>query len=333
MDTASRPPFPPASTAGRGRGWYRGDCHVHSARSNGGELTPAQLAAAARAAGLDFIAITEHNTTDTHGAFGPLAGDDLLVILGQEVTTRTGHWLALGLEPGQVVDWRYGIRDGVLDRHLAGVRRAGGLCVAAHPHAPYPSGAFMYPYEGFDAVEVWNGLWRSDLPWGADNEAALAEWGRGLPAGVHGGRWRPAIGASDAHLAGQIATPHTVVLAEEMSAAALLDAIRAGRAWIAESAAVGLSLTVAAGGRDAGIGERLPTRGEPATVRVEVRGVPSGTVSFHTERGRVHRAALPVDGSGAVVWATSAAESLFVRVEVRHAGGHMAALTNPVVLR
>jgi hypothetical protein len=66
---AREPRFPPERVAGRGRGWYRGDCHVHSARSNGGELTPARLASA-RMSGLDFIAITEHNTADTHGAWG-----------------------------------------------------------------------------------------------------------------------------------------------------------------------------------------------------------------------------------------------------------------------
>jgi len=68
---------PPRRVPGRGEGWYRGDCHVHSLRSHGGELTPEQLAVAARAVGLDFIAITEHNTADTHGAWEPLAGDDL----------------------------------------------------------------------------------------------------------------------------------------------------------------------------------------------------------------------------------------------------------------
>ncbi len=328
----SQSQFPPRRVAGRGRAWYRGDCHLHSVRSNGGELTPEQLAAAAREVGLDFMAITEHNTCDTHGVWGPLAGDDLLVMLGQEVTTRTGHWLALGIEPGQVVDWRYGIRDDVIDRHLHQVHQAGGLCVAAHPHAPYPSGVFMYPFHQFDVVEVWNGRWSSDLPWNADNEAALAEWGRSLAAGIHGGRWRPAMGNSDTHLAGQIGIPHTVVLAESLDSDAILAGIRAGRSWIAESAAIELSLDVSAGDRSAGIGERLKTRSESAVVRTEVRGVPSGTVSVHTDRGTVHRESLPSDGSGAVEWRTSAADSAFVRIEVRHPGGHMAALTNPVIL-
>ena len=324
--------FPPGRVAERGLGWYRGDCHVHSQRSHGGELTPAQLAAAAREVGLDFIAITEHNTADTHGAWGSLAGDDLLVVLGQEIVTDTGHWLALGLEPGQVVDWRYGLRDGLIDRALDHVHQAGGLCVAAHPHAPYPSGAFMYPFQGFDAVEVWNGLWSSDLPWNADNEAAVAEWGRGLAAEIHHGRWRPAIGNSDVHLRGQIGIPQTVVMAEELGTGAVLAGIQAGRTWIAESGAVRLSFTVCVADRGVGIGEQLDTGGAPVVARVEVTGVPSGTVSFHTDRGGVHRDVLPGEGAGRIEWHTSAKDSMFVRVEVRHPTGHMAAMTNPIIM-
>ena len=74
---------PPPS--GRGRAWYRGDCHVHSKVS------------------LDFVAVTEHDSVDTQTTWAALSGQDLLVILGQEATTPLGHWLALGLERGQVV--------------------------------------------------------------------------------------------------------------------------------------------------------------------------------------------------------------------------------------
>ncbi len=318
--------------AGRGKGWYRGDCHVHSQFSHGGELAPSQLTAAAREGRLDFIAITEHNNADSHDAWGTLAGDDLLVILGQEITTRTGHWLALGLEPGQVVDWHYGVRDDLVNLSVDRVHQAGGLCVAAHPYAPYPSGTFMYPFAGFDAVEVWNGRWTSDLPWNADNEAALAEWGRTLASDICQGRWRPAIGNSDTHLDGQIGIPHTVVLADELATHAVLAGIRAGRSWIAESARVQLSFTVSAGDRSAGIGERLGAGCEPATVRVETRGVPSGTVSFHTEQGRVHSEPLSTSGAATLEWRTSTVEAAFVRIEVRHPTGDMAALTNPIIL-
>lgn len=160
--------------------WFRGDCHVHGVRSNNADLTVDEIVRSALHSGLDLIASTEHNTVDGHADWAP-HGNDLLVILDQEVTTRTGHRLALGLEAG-VIDWRYGVRDGGLTAQLDRVRAAGGLCVAAHPHAPYPGGQLGYPFELFDAVEVWNGRWTSTLPWQAGNEAALAEWGRGLAA-------------------------------------------------------------------------------------------------------------------------------------------------------
>ncbi|RCG13683.1 histidinol phosphatase [Streptomyces reniochalinae] len=316
---------------GRGAAWYRGDCHVHSVHSDG-ELTPEELTVQARAAGLDFIATTEHNSAASPGAWGHLAADDFLILLGEEVTTKTGHWLALGISPGEIVDWNHQVGDGLIDHCLNQVHRAGGLCVAAHPHAPYPSGDFMFSLRGFDVVEVWNGLWTSHQPWNADNEAALAEWGRSLASDIHTGSWRPAMGNSDTHVEGQIGIPHTVVFAEELSAGAVLAGIRAGRSWIAESADLDVSLVANAGGRVAGVGERLATHGRQVEVQAAVRGVPVGTVSFHTDRGKVHRASLPGDEAGVVRWGTTAGNSAFVRIEVRRPDGHVAALTNPIIL-
>jgi hypothetical protein len=190
----------------------------------------------------------------------------------------------------------------------------------------------MYDYQGFDAVEVWNGPWESDQPWNADNAAALAEWSRSLAAAIHAGRWRPAMGNSDTHLANQVGIPQTVVLADELSTTAILAGIQAGRSWIAESSAIDLSLTVWADGRTAGIGDHLTTHDKPVVVRADVRGVPSGTMSLHTYRGTVHRDRLLDDGSGTIEWTTTARESAYVRLEVRRPDAAMAARTNPVIL-
>ncbi|MFE7577158.1 CehA/McbA family metallohydrolase [Streptomyces sp. NPDC057521] len=328
MSSAS---FPSTRAVGRGAAWYRGDCHVHSVHSDG-ELTPEEVAARARAAGLDFIATTEHNSAAAPGVWGHLATEDFLILLGEEVTTKSGHWLALGLDPGEVVDGNHRVGDGLVDTYLDQVHRGGGLCVAAHPHAPYPSGDFMFPFLGFDVVEVWNGLWASDRPWNADNETTLVEWGRSLSADLRTGSWRPAMGNSDTHLEGQIGIPHTVVFAEELSTEAVLAGLRAGRSWIAESAGVDVSFTAEADGCGAGVGERLAAHGGPVAVRAAVRGVPEGTVSFNTDRGEVHRSPLPCDGAGAVQWDTTAEDSAFVRIEVRHPNGHVAALTNPIII-
>jgi hypothetical protein len=113
---------PPAPVTGRGRGWYRGDCHVHSLRSHGADQTPKQLAAEARALGLDFISVTEHNTAASHATWAAVAETGLLVILGQEVTTRTGHWVALGLAPEQGVAHQQPWSDngsGVIEWHFS----------------------------------------------------------------------------------------------------------------------------------------------------------------------------------------------------------------------
>ncbi|MGW8477682.1 CehA/McbA family metallohydrolase [Streptomyces sp. NPDC055898] len=107
--TLSNLSFPPTRAVGRGAAWYRGDCHVHSVHSDG-ELTPEELAVLGRAAGLDFMATTEHNSVAESGVWGHLAADDFLIILGEEVTTQTGHWLALGIAPGEVIDWNHQVR-------------------------------------------------------------------------------------------------------------------------------------------------------------------------------------------------------------------------------
>lgn len=95
--TPAVPAYPPQRARGRGRAWYRGDCHLHSVHSDG-RRTPAELAALARAAGLDFINSSEHNTHAAHAAWGPVAAaePDLLVLTGEEITTRTGHVVAVG---------------------------------------------------------------------------------------------------------------------------------------------------------------------------------------------------------------------------------------------
>ncbi|MFI9364400.1 CehA/McbA family metallohydrolase [Kitasatospora sp. NPDC053057] len=340
------PHYPPERARGRGRSWYRGDCHLHTVHSDGRRL-PEEVAAGARAAGLDFIVSTDHNASSSHAVWGPLAGPDLLIIAGEEITTRNGHWLALGLEPGRFVDWRYRSRDEEYPRFVRQVHRSGGLVVPAHPYCPYVGCQWKFGYEQADAVEVWNG------PWTYDDESAVDTWDSRLAVALRGGRsWLPAMGNSDAHSDPQvIGLPHNVVLAEDLTRDAVLDGLRAGRSWLAESAAVRLDLTATGNGRQALIGEELTVPADaPVDVRLTVSGVPGGTVRLITDEGQMHQESLPADGSGTVVWRTTASLAAYVRAEVRHPRadgtsgkgnsmgeelpwGPMAALTNPIVLR
>ncbi|TXS40955.1 phosphoesterase [Streptomyces sp. uw30] len=334
---AARPVYPPERAKGRGRAWYRGDCHLHSWYSDG-RRTPAEIAALAREAGLDFINSSEHNTHSAHAHWADVAGDDLLVMLGEEVTTRNGHVVALGVEPGTFIDWRYRARDNRFGKFARQIRRSGGLVVPAHPHATCVGCNWKFGFGEADAVEVWNG------PWTPDDEVALADWDGMLVASTRdkGRDWIPAMGNSDAHRSPDpVGSPQTVVLADDLTREAIQEGIRAGRSYIAESKNVSLTFT-ASGGRaeQAGIGERLEVGPKtPVTVRLEVSGAPRCVVRFVTDQGVLFTSApLPVTGSGVVEWRTTPSYAAYVRAELRHEAavgplpGALAAFTNPIFL-
>lgn len=314
----------------RGRAWYRGDGHLHTVHSDG-RRTPAELAAAARAAGLDFFVSTEHNTPSASLQWGAHAGDDLLIVNGEEVTTRSGHWPAWHLPAGKWIDWRYRADEPNDFRRFADeVRRAGGVVVAAHPFATCFACSWEFSYELADLVEVWNG------PWTADDEAAVTAWD-GL---LRTGRFIPAVGNSDAHHPDQVvALPHNVVLADRLSPRRLMAGFTAGRNWIAESSAVELAFTASDGRRTAGIGERLKAgSGTPVAFRVTVAGVPGTSVRLLNQNGPQWSATVDASGAAVVEWSTQSRYTTWVRAEVRRpvptatTQDTMVAMTNPIFL-
>jgi hypothetical protein len=302
-----------------------------------GRRTLAEIAAGARAAGLDFINSSEHNTHSAHAHWADQAGDDLLIMLGEEVTTRNGHVVALGTDPGTFIDWRYRARDNRFGKYAREIRDAGGLVVPAHPHATCVGCNWKFGFGEADAVEVWNG------PYTPDDEISLADWDSTLVAAVRGRKpWIPAMGNSDAHRdPDPIGSPQTVVLADDLTREAIQAGIRAGHSYVAESKNISLKFTATGGrGRQAGIGERLYVeRDTPVTIRLDVTGAPGCTIRFVTDQGVLFTSpALPESGTGTAEWRTTASYAAYARAEVRHnpvtpgLPGPLAALTNPVFL-
>lgn len=322
--------YPPERIPGRGRAWYRGDCHVHSVHSDG-RRTPADIVGLARAAGLDFINTSEHNTHSSHTAWTDAADQGLLVLAGEEITTRTGHVLAVGTDPGTFVDWRYRSRDGRFERFARAVRQAGGLVVPAHPHATCIGCAWKFGFGEADAVEVWNG------PWTPDDEVSLASWDANLRT-AREERWLPALAHSDYHRdPDRVGGPQTVVLADDLSRRAILAGLRAGRAYAAESSAVSVDFSaVTPRGSHAGIGERLrsETPAAEVLVRLSVAGAEGCELRLVTDQGVVRTA----PAAATLEWRTTSARSAYVRAEVRHPPqapplpGPPAAFTNPIWL-
>jgi hypothetical protein len=315
--------------APRGSGWYRGDLHVHTVHSDG-RLETGDVADAARYAGLDFIVSTDHNTNAANREWATSVIDELLVVPGEEVTTRHGHWLAVALPPGGWVDWRYAPRDGEFSRYAAEVKSHGGLVVAAHPSVPLPGSAWEFGYRDVDAVEVWNGVWN------LDDELSLRTWLRLLRSG----RRITAVGSSDSHGPHQpIGRPQTVVHADDLSPACIVDALRQGRCYIAESSGVTVALSASCEAADdaatAGPGETLlAPYDSTVTVTATVVGAPNTTVAINTDAGCVARAKIDGGGVGSLRWVATPAEVRFALVDLRHNNRarlwSMVALTNPV---
>jgi len=205
--------------------WYRGDLQSHTHHSDGtGSL--ADLAAAARAQGLDFVAVTEHNTVSHWAHLAAAGGDDLLLIPGQEITTYYGHANAWGAHSWQ----EFRCRDNAtMACIIDAVHAAGGLFSINHPKDNGPAWEYSSDLP-FDCVEAWQGLWV------ANNHQSLAFWDSMLRQG----RRVVAVGGSDKHVAPftgetspyDLGTPTTWVYVEELSTAGILADIRAGHVFI-----------------------------------------------------------------------------------------------------
>ena len=105
-----------------------GAIHVHSRRSGGGG-TPDEIAAAARAAGLQFVVLTDHGDA-TRRPDPPVYRHGVLCLDAVEISAHGGHYVAIGL-PQAPYPLGGDARDVVDD-----VARLGGLGFVAHGDSP-----------------------------------------------------------------------------------------------------------------------------------------------------------------------------------------------------
>lgn len=103
------------------------DLHNHTRYSPDSRVQPADLVAAARRAGIDGLAITDHNAVAGVREAQEAAGPGFLVVPGIEISTAAGHVLAYGVH--EVVP-----RDLSIAETVERVAALGGVAVAAHPY-------------------------------------------------------------------------------------------------------------------------------------------------------------------------------------------------------
>lgn len=229
-----------------GPAWYRGDLHMHDAHSDGscqsqsGQKVPCPLYKTVETAaqrGLDFIAISDHNTISHFDAMRELQPyfDKLLLIPAREITTFQGHANVYGTT--QFIDFRLtspSVPD--INQLLKRVQDLHAIFSINHPGLP--SGeicmgcGWTAPNTDFSrvtAIEVVNG----DLREGPGSGISL--WQDELNKGFR----LTGIGGSDNHDAdialgarSAIGRPTTVIYAQVLSEHSILDAIRAGHVFI-----------------------------------------------------------------------------------------------------
>lgn len=335
--------------------WYRGDLHMHTAHSDGGcpnasgtKKVPCPLfltVASAAKRGLDFIAISEHNTMSQVSEMRELQPyfDTMLMIPAREITTFEGHANLFGVS--RPLDFRIGSASVPnWNALLADVAKAHGVISINHPRRPNDEtcmGCGFTPRDtvnmhGFQAIEAING---GDA---GRPDSGIPFWETQLDAGLR----VTAIGGSDSHdgsdaprdaFAGRIGSPTTVVHARDLSMEGILDGIRAGHVFVDAEGTRDRSLDVVAttGSKTAGMGDALAVpRGSSAHVVVRTAALDGQHLHVFDDGKPVDLAGhdvIPANGEVAFDW-TSDGKPHWLRADVRSPEGKLLILGNPVYL-
>lgn len=222
----------------QGRRWYRGDFHVHSEQSGDASATFAQILALAKQQRLDFVNLSDHNTS----AQVPLLNAfqrttiDVLFLRGAEITTYAGHGNSVGTS--RYVDHRIGANR-TIDDVLDDVAAQGGIFIVNHPALALGDNCIGCAWQHADTdwskvtgIEIMTGKWDVTEP--IFTPIALRLWDQQIEASQH---MIAAIGGSDDHRAGMgtgsqdtpIGSPTTLVLADDLSEEAIIRALKEAR--------------------------------------------------------------------------------------------------------
>ncbi len=350
----------PDGPAGLEPGWLRGDFHVHSAhndatcasKSGARVRCPLHLTFdAALEANLDFVVLTDHNTVSAQNALGVLQPyyDTLLIIPGVEVTTFYGHANLIGATA--YPDFRLDGSAQAFSAFLDSVEAQDAILSPNHPRLRLGEGCLgcawemeVADYSRIAAVEaVGGGI--LDYFKSTDNPFTGLRF---LDARLNEGLRMTGIGGSDNHdpTPGSdqppLGRPTTVVFAQEASIDGVIEAVRAGRAFIDVAMLPGRIFTIHANaaGLTAGMGGSISAPAGAAgriTARLEGAGdeTAGARVRFIGPPGRLGEAGLTDLGEGvfeAVLDFAPGEAPAWVRAELRGADGKAMLLTNAVYL-
>ncbi len=306
--------------------WYRGELHCHSWHSDG-ENSPESLVNMANAMGLDFLAVTDHNTSSSQRELDTIPDPGLVLVHGVEVTTFKGHFNAWGIK--EWVDFRVTSPDdmrSVIDF----ARQMGALTSSAHPKPLGPD--WDYPeVSTMDCVEVWNG------PWTGLDEVSLNFWLERLATG----RRIPAVGGSDFHRAGEITgfterqlgrPTNWVYVPGVLTESGILDSLRSGHIVISEGPDGPFLELLGGEGFTARGGDIIEKKaGDYLPIKVHCRGGKGCAIKILDQSGVLITEQVTNDDTF-FEYQLAVNTSLYLRVELRTDEDWMKAMTNPIYI-
>jgi hypothetical protein len=347
-------PAPPPSP--EPHAWVRGDFHTHTGHSDGscpdanGVRHPCpvhETLDAARRAGLDFVAVTDHNTFAQNNSLAELEAfyPGLAIIRGAEITTFQGHANAFGVR--YPLDFQLGTpRLPTVDALLDQVDAQGGVLSLNHPglvsgRACMGCGWTAHTdYDRVAAVEVVNGsAVRTKTHEGPTS--GIGFWEKLLDAGHR----LTAIGGSDNHDptddAGRsqppLGKPTTVIWSAGRSERAILDGLKSGRVFIdlGNQKTRTLDMTAEAGDASVAMGGVLRLApGASGALTVSLSGAEGGRIEIVSGGLEVMQPAAIVPGRpDAYFELEDDARFGWIRVNVRAADDTLMLLGNPIYVR
>jgi hypothetical protein len=206
----------PGGRRGGGTLVMTADLHVHPYPGDGG-LPVWQLRREARRRGIDVIAVTGHNNRAALdlARLVPSDSGDPIVLPGQEITTRTIHVIAVGIE--HPIDWRLAAHEAI-----AAIHAQGGVAIAAHPTSTTWREAGREALRLLDGAEITYHLLPDPRRIRLQRREFFAEVASVNPQVAP-------IGSTDFHMVAPLGLCRTYLLVDERSAAGALRAIRRGR--------------------------------------------------------------------------------------------------------
>jgi hypothetical protein len=306
--------------------WLRGELHCHTWHSDG-DRRAADVVGLARDRGLDFLAISDHNTIASQRELAGLRDPGLVLIRGVEATTFKGHFNVWGIPDW--VDFRVQ-RPEEMRAALQFANDRGAVTSCGHPKLFGPPWEYT-TITNFHCVEVWNG------PWTLLNQMALDYWVSLLA----GGRRLTAIAGSDWHRQRELkdnpprapGTPTVwAYVPGAANASTILDAIQRGHIVLSDKPD-GAFIDLRAGKDFAAMSGDVLTRPADGTLPLRVqcrRGAGYQLQLLDQERVLLQRNIADADVT--VTIDLPVGTSRYVRAELRSADEALKAMTNPVYL-